>query len=224
MPTILITGGSRGIGRALVDHYKRDGWHVIATCRDPRTAEDLAVDEVLPLEVTSEESIAGLCAAIGSRPLDVLWNNAGVYLDKGLDLNGTGFDAWSETFAVNTIAPLRLSVALAENVAASAAKTIAFTSSRMGSIGDLGGAANAYAYRSSKTALNMASALLANDLRPQGIRTVVLHPGWVQTDMGGAAADITPDVSAQGMKRVVDGLTDDQSGGFLNYDGHAWPW
>jgi len=224
MPTILITGGSRGIGKALVEFYKRDGWHVIATCRDPGAAQDVLADEVLPLEVTSEESILSLRAAVGARPIDVLWNNAGVYLDKGTDLAGTGFDAWSETFAVNSIAPLRLSVAFVENVAASDRKTIAFTSSRMGSIGDLSGAANGYAYRSSKTALNMAGAMLANDLQPQGIKTVMLHPGWVQTDMGGASADITTEVSAHGMKQVVDGLTDAQSGTFLNYDGNSWPW
>ena len=224
MPTILITGGSRGIGKALVEFYKRDGWHVIATCRDPAAAQDVLADELLPLEVTSDDGILALRAAIGARPLDILWNNAGVYLDKGTDLNGTGFDAWAETFAVNSIAPLRLSAAFVENIAASDTKTIAFTSSRMGSIGDLSGAANGYAYRSSKAALNMAGAMLANDLRPRGIKTVMLHPGWVQTDMGGASADITTEVSAHGMKQIVDGLTDAQSGTFLNYDGKSWPW
>ncbi len=224
MPTILITGGSRGIGKALVEFYKRDGWYVIATCRDPDAAQDVLADEILPLEVTSEDSILALHTAIDGRPLDILWNNAGVYLDKATDLSGTGFEAWSETFAVNSIAPLRLSVAFVENVAASDHKTIAFTSSRMGSIGDLRGSANGYAYRSSKAALNMAGAMLANDLKPRGVKTVMLHPGWVQTDMGGASADITADVSAHGMKQVVDGLTDAQSGAFLNYDGKSWPW
>ena len=224
MPTLLLTGASRGIGRELLNQYKQDGWTVVAACRDPGAVGDIGADQVLPLDVTSEDSIQALKGAVGDMPVDVLWNNAGVYLDKGMDLAGTGFDIWSESFAVNTIAPLRIANAFAANVAASTKKTMAFTSSRMGSIGDLGGSANAYAYRTSKTALNMASALLANDLRDQGVKTVVLHPGWVRTDMGGPSADIDTVTSASGMKRVVDSLTDEQSGGFFNYDGKTWPW
>ena len=224
MPTVLLTGASRGIGRELLNQYKQDGWTVIAACRDPGGVGDIGADQVLPLDVTSEESILALKDAVGGKPIDVLWNNAGVYLDKGMSLAETGFAVWSESFAVNTIAPLRIANAFAANVAASDKKTMAFTSSRMGSIGDLGGAANAYAYRSSKTALNMAAALLANDLRDSGVKTAVLHPGWVRTDMGGPSADIDTVTSASGMKRVVDNLTDAQSGGFFNYDGKTWPW
>lgn len=224
MPTLLLTGASRGIGRELLNQYKQDGWTVIAACRNPDKTGDIGADRVLPLEVTSEDSIMALKDTLGDMAVDVLWNNAGVYLDKGMDLAGTAADLWSETFAVNTIAPLRIANAFASNVAASERKTMAFTSSKMGSIGDLGGSANAYAYRSSKTALNMAAAILANDLRETGVKTVVLHPGWVRTDMGGPSADIDTATSAGGMKKVVDNLTDDQSGGFFNYDGKSFPW
>lgn len=224
MPTVLLTGASRGIGRELLNQYKSDGWTVIAACRDPGAVGDIGADRVLPLDVTSEDSILALKNALGDTALDVLWNNAGVYLDKGMTLGETGFDLWAESFAVNTFAPLRMAHAFAANVAASDKKTMAFTSSRMGSIGDLGGAANAYAYRSSKTALNMAAALLANDLSADGVKTVMLHPGWVRTDMGGPSADIDTVTSASGMKSVVDGLSDEQSGGFFNYDGKAFPW
>ncbi|WP_425405195.1 SDR family oxidoreductase [Hwanghaeella sp.] len=224
MPTLLLTGASRGIGRELLNQYKQDGWSVIAACRDPGAVGDIGADQVLPLEVTSEVSIKALKKTLGDTPVDVLWNNAGVYLDKGMNLSETAADLWSESFAVNTIAPLRIAHAFAANVAGSGKKTMAFTSSRMGSIGDLGGASSAYAYRSSKTALNMAAAILANDLRDRGVKTVVLHPGWVRTDMGGPSADIDTATSAGGMKKVVDNLTDAQSGGFFNYDGKTWPW
>lgn len=224
MPTMLLTGASRGIGRELLNLYKQDGWTVIAGCRDPGAVGDIGADQVLPLDITSEDSIRALRKSIGDTPIDVLWNNAGVYLDKGMTLAETGFDLWAESFAVNTIGPMRLAHAFASNVAASDRKTMAFTSSRMASIGDLGTSANAYAYRSSKTALNMAAALLANGLRDDGVKTVMLHPGWVRTDMGGPAADIDTVTSASGMKKVVDALTDAQSGGFFNYDGKTWPW
>ena len=224
MPTLLLTGASRGIGRELLNQYKQDGWTVIAACRNPDAVGDIGADRVLPLEVTSEGSILALKDTLGDMPVDVLWNNAGVYLDKGMSLGEAGFDIWADTFAINTAAPLRIAHAFATNVAASEKKTMAFTSSKMASIGSLGETANAYVYRSSKTALNMAVAILTNDLRPMGVKTVMIHPGWVRTDMGGPAADIDTATSAGGMKKVVDNLTDDQSGGFFNYDGGTWPW
>ena len=220
MPTILITGGNRGIGANLASLYAADGYEVIATCRDPETYT--GVGTPMALEVTDAGSIAALKDALGGKPIDILWNNAGVYLDKGMPLSGMDWDAWEETFRVNTIAPLRLCNALMDNVRASDKKTMAFTTSKMGSIELLSG--GSYAYRSSKSALNMAVSILNKDVALSGIKTVMLHPGWVRTDMGTSAADIDTETSASGMKSVVDGLTTDQSGSFLNYDGSVLPW
>jgi NAD(P)-dependent dehydrogenase (short-subunit alcohol dehydrogenase family) len=219
MPTILITGANRGIGKRLAELYDADGWGVISACRDPASA---SVGEALALDVANGESIAAAAIALSGRPIDVLWNNAGVYLDKGMPLDAMDWDAWAETMWVNTISPLRLCQALRANVAASDLKVMAFTTSKMGSITLNSG--GAYAYRSSKTALNMAVDCLSKDVAGEGIKTVAMHPGWVRTDMGGSAADLDTDTSASGMKAVVDGMSDAPTGRFMNYDGSELPW
>lgn len=220
MPSILITGANRGIGATLAAVYAQDGFEVIAACRDP--ASYTGPGEAKMVDVRDGASIAALKADLAGRPIDILWNNAGVYLDKDMPLDRMDWQAWEETFRVNTIAPLRLCDALMENVQASTKKILAFTTSRMGSITRL--SSGSYAYRSSKTALNMAVCVLTKDVAPRGIKTVMLHPGWVRTDMGTRAADIDTLTSASGMKAVVDRLTADQSGAFLNFDGARIPW
>jgi len=115
---------------------------------------------------------------------------------------------------------VHLASLLRNNVAASSHKTMAFTSSNMGSIANNKG--GSYLYRSSKSALNMAVDCLSKELAPSGVKTVLFHPGWVITEMGGEDADIDTTTSAIGMKKVVDGLS--QSGTFVNYDGRPLPW
>lgn len=224
MSTILITGANRGIGRALAEKYLRDNWRVIAAVRKPDEC-DLNCEK-LPLDVTNGASIAALKAELGDAPIDVLWNNAGIYADKGVSLDELSDEDWLQSFLVNTIAPMRLSSAFRQNVLASEQKVFAYTSSKMGSIETKG--AGAYAYRSSKAALNMAVSRLADEIEVEGGSAVVLHPGWVQTDMGGAEADITVDVSVRAMKKLVDQITPETQSKFnrtyRNYDGAILPW
>lgn len=220
MPTILITGANRGIGKHLAQLYAEDGWAVVAAVRDPAGYD--GPGEALAVDVTTDESVLATKSALAGRPIDILWNNAGVYLDKGVPLDRLDWTDWEETFRVNTIGPIRLARALMDNVAASDRRLMAFTSSQMGSIARQSG--GAYAYRSSKAALNMAVAVLTRDVAEKGIATLLLHPGWVRTDMGGSAADIGPDTSAAGMKAVADGHGMTRSGAFLNYDGTEIPW
>lgn len=220
MPTILITGSNRGIGKRLVELFDADGWDVIAASRDPASAG--GPGEKLALDVTDSDSIARAAASLKGRAIDVLWNNAGVYLDKGMGYADMDPALWAQTFHANTIAPIEVCKALISNVAASDRKVLAFTTSRMASLALNSG--GGYAYRASKAALNMAVSCLTKEVADLGVRTVLLHPGWVQTDMGGASADINTDTSASGMKAVVTGLSAAQSGHFLNYDGTEIPW
>lgn len=237
MPTVLITGANRGIGLVLARQYAAEGWHVIATCRDPGAAADLAalaeigrITEIHTLDVTDFIAIKGLAKKLEGRGIDVLLNNAGRLgpwekphsRDEQL-LGSFDFDEFIAQFRVNTLAPLAMAEAFADHVAASGEKKIVAISSRVGSIaGNSSG--GYYAYRASKAGLNAEFASLAKDLAPRGISVAVMHPGWVKTDMGGPGADIEVEESASGLRHVIAGLCPERSGGFFNYDGTEIPW
>lgn len=226
MPTILITGANRGIGKELAALYEEDGWRVISTCRHPAQAKGVA-GEVLPLDVTDPDSVADLKAELGNAAIDVLWNNAGVYLDKGSEPGSINYNDWEETLRVNTLGPIRVAEAFMDNVAVSNLRIMAFTSTRVGSIGD-NTSGGSYAYRTSKTALNMAVKNLSVDLAPRRITCMLLHPGWVRTDLGGPNGLIDARTGAMGMKGVVDEATVvshmNHTGRFFNYTGEDIPW
>ena len=231
MKTLLITGCNRGIGLELTRQYLQDGWRVHGCCRRPQQAEALQqLAENFPktlvlhtLDVVSEVGIAELKNTLDDEPIDLLLNNAGIYGGAGNRLGNLDSREWLQVLRVNTIAPLLMSQTFLDNVAASDNKIIASVSSKVGSIADNQGGSN-YMYRSSKTALNQAVKSLSIDTAGLGITAVVLHPGWVQTDMGGPNALISTEVSAAGLKKVLDNLTPQQSGQFFNYDGSEIPW
>ena len=224
MPTTLITGAARGIGRALARQYLADGWRVLAVCRDPAALAGLdGIADAAGLDVTDDGGIAALAGRWRHERIDVLWNNAAVdslntrSLARPLDT-----DEWAECLRVNTIAPVAIAAAFVEHVAASERRTIAFVTSQLGSIAQAAGVRR-YAYSSSKAALNMAARTVALELAGR-VRVAILHPGHVATDMGGPAAPVTPDESARGMRRIADRLADSQSGTFLDWQGRLLPW
>src|SRR5258708_22821517 len=140
MPTLLITGANRGLGLEFARSYAAAGWTVSAVVRDPAKATALkalkGVVEVHKGDVTDSKSIAAMAKALGGAPIDLLINNAGAYLDRNSTLGGLDFSAWEETFRVNTLAPLRVAEAWAENVAQSSNKLTEFITRRMGSFAD----------------------------------------------------------------------------------------
>ena len=231
METILITGANRGIGLELVRGFTGSGRHVIACCRAPGEASDLqalAADneevEVHEVHVSDGDSVAALASAVGDRPIDVLINNAGMagpgFQHQGLaDMD---YDGWAETFAVNTMAPLRVLQAFRGNLAKGTNPRAVTITSQMGAIGlDM---PVMFAYCSSKGAVNKVMRLAAPELKRDGIAVALLHPGFVQTDMGGPGAEITPQASAEGLLSVIDGLTLDDSPCFKTWEGndHVW--
>ena len=221
MPTILVTGANRGIGLEFAKHYAADGWSVIGTAREPDAAEELkaiGAVEILQLDVADADSVDAFADALGDRPVDLFINNAGVYGSNDLDR-----DDWLKTLEINTIAPTLLAERLKPNVAASDQKKMAVISSMMGSIGD-GNGSNAIIYRSSKAAVNAAWKALSNRYRDDGIAIAILHPGWVQTDMGGPNAAIDTETSVTGMRAVLDSLSLQSTGRFTAYDGSQLPW
>ncbi|HUG46378.1 MAG TPA: SDR family oxidoreductase [Sphingomicrobium sp.] len=219
MPVVLITGANRGLGLEFARQYSADGWEVVATVR--QTSEELEKLGVR-VEIVDMGDLAAV-AALGEsiESLDLLIANAGTYGPKSVETAQDGRD-WSECFAVNTIAPFLLARSVLARVARSKGKLIGI-STRMGSIAD-NSSGGFIAYRSSKAALNAAWRSLAIDVRPQGVVAAVLHPGWVETRMGGPSAPLGPEESVAGMRRVIEGLGPDQSGGFFSYDGSEVPW
>ena len=224
--TVLITGANRGLGLELARQYLADGWRVIACCRSPEKAADLKKlghkVEMHALDVTSQASIEHLAKALNHTPIDVLINNAGLHGDRR-PFGNTDVALWNKIFEVNTIAPVQILAALLENVAASAQKKVVNISSKVGSIGD-GPTGGSYAYRSSKTALNMAMVNAAHELKARGLTILLIHPGWVQTDMGGPTAPVSIEQSITGIRRIIDKSTQAETGHFYDYTGRQIPW
>jgi NAD(P)-dependent dehydrogenase (short-subunit alcohol dehydrogenase family) len=224
--TVLITGASRGLGLEFARQYAADGWRVLACCRSPKDAPELKKlgrhVEIHALDVTSHESIRHLAKALNGTPIDVLLNNAGLHGDR-TPFGATDVELWKKILEVNTIAPIQMTAALLENVAASAQKKVANISSKVGSIGD-GPGGGSYAYRSSKTALNMAMVNAAHELKGRGLTILLIHPGWVQTDMGGPSAPVSIEQSVAGVRRIIDKATQAETGHFYDYTGKQLPW
>jgi len=225
MPTILITGANRGIGNALCESYLTDGWRVLATSRSEQASVATGAEHFV-LDVTQQSSIDALAAQLQGVDIDVIWNNAGVYLDKDVDLAQLDSQTWLQSVAVNTIAPIQIAQALHQNLSNSDRKVLAFTTSKMGSLSVNG--EGAYAYRSSKSALNMAVRCLAHDLKAQYISCLLLHPGHVKTDMGGEEGAIDTATSVKGMRAIVDGVNQANYSQFnsqyFDYDGSIIEW
>lgn len=231
MPSVLITGANRGLGLELARQYAERGWRVLACCREPAAAATLR--GLLPaggrlsvhrLDLSDFASIDALATELFGLPIDVLWNNAGIYGDaQGTGFGALDYAAWKQSFQVNTLAPVKMAEAFMPHLLDGEQKRIVAMSSKMGSIGDNQRGGNLL-YRSSKAALNAAMKSLAIDLAPQGVTVLILHPGWVRTDMGGAHASLLPATSVTGLIGVVERCSRQDSGRFLDYLGRELPW
>jgi NAD(P)-dependent dehydrogenase (short-subunit alcohol dehydrogenase family) len=232
MKTTLITGANRGIGLEFTRQYAADGWRVLACTRRPDKSDalnTLAAQHpgqilVYGLDVADHPGIDQLASSLAGQPIDLLINNAGVYTDPhGGALNNNDYEAWMRAFLINTMATLKMVRAFHPHIVQSDQKTIVTISSKMGSIAD-NDSGGSYMYRSSKAAVNMVVKTLAIDLKPTGVIAMVLHPGWVKTDMGGPHALISSMQSVSGMREVISRLTMNDSGKFIAYDGKEVRW
>ncbi len=231
MPTTLITGTSRGIGLELTRQYAKDGWTVHACCRKPSDASALASlaaasegrVHVHALDVTDGAQVRDLARRLSGESIDILINNAGVYGKPDGGFGAVDDKVWLYTLKVNTMAPLHVSEAFVDQVARSERRIIAVMTSKMGSIDDNTSGGH-YIYRSSKAAVNIVARSMAIDLRDRGITALVIHPGWVRTDMGGPSAPLTVEQSVTGLRKVLDRVGPDDSGTFLAWDGSGIAW
>lgn len=218
--TIVITGANRGIGLELARIYASRADRVIGVCRTP-SAElaKLGTRVVAGVDVTEDSDVARLASELEGERIDVLINNAGLLV--GDRLASVDFEAVRRQFEVNAVAPLRVSRALAPRIVDGG--KLAIVTSRMGSMAD-NGSGGQYGYRMSKAAVNAAGKSLSIDLAPRGIAVVLLHPGYVQTEMTGGNGDVTPAVAAKGLAARVDELTMKDTGCFVHANGERLPW
>jgi NAD(P)-dependent dehydrogenase (short-subunit alcohol dehydrogenase family) len=230
MKTVLITGTNRGLGLEFVKQYLEAGQKVIATARDPAQSTELQAlrerfpDQLSlhPLDVVSADSRKQFAKAIGDQPVHLLINNAGVHGGWG-QLGKLNEEEWLKCLHINSIAPIKMVEVLRANLVNAGQATVAILSSKMGSMAD-NTSGGSYIYRSSKAALNAAAKSLAVDLQGEKIKVVIMHPGWVRTDMGGPNGLIDTATSIGGMRRVLANLTWEQCGSFIAYDGTVIPW
>ncbi|EGR1585343.1 SDR family oxidoreductase [Vibrio parahaemolyticus] len=230
MKTVFITGANRGLGLELVKQYAQRGWHVIACCRDINSAVELSLlslayptIRIHTLDVSNEFHILALTEKFADTAIDVLIHNAGVSGDECESLGNMGQNEWINVLKVNTIAPMLITQALLNSILASEDKTIIGMTSILASIDD-NRSGGRYSYRASKAALNQIIKSLACELSEVGVKTMAIHPGWVQTDMGGKDGKVTVEESVEGMLNVIDNLKLKHSGSFFVYDGTQLPW
>lgn len=228
MANVAITGAGRGIGLELVTQYAEAGDRVYALCRSPdktdalkaRAAASAGRISVHAMDVSDDASVDAAAAATGDGPIDILLNVAGVVGGEHQGLEDRAWGDWQDAFNVMIIGPLRVMQAFLPRLP-SGAKIINISSQLAASTWPYGGY---YAYGAAKAGLNRMMRSVAIDVKDRGIIVGLVHPGWVQTDMGGAAAEITPQESASGIRQVTADWTLERSGDFLKWNGETHPW
>jgi NAD(P)-dependent dehydrogenase (short-subunit alcohol dehydrogenase family) len=227
MPHALITGANRGLGLEHAKQLLSREWTVTAAVRDPAGAADLKAldpgDGRLRIEAydASDLNAAAALKARVTGPIDILFANAGMMHRDGFGSGAS--EAFIDSMRVNALAPLALAEAFADQVAASQMKVIALQSSRMGSIAD-NDSGGMYAYRASKAALNAVGKSLSHDLKSKGVVVLVLHPGWVRTDMGGPGGNLTVTESVDAQLDLIARANPAMSGRFFHSNGQDLPW
>lgn len=225
MKNVLITGANRGIGLKFAEILSANN-NIYATARDITNADDLKKfdhTELLELDLLDKDSIKSFCSELKDIPLDMIINNAGIFQDEQMEETILDPELWLDEIMINAIGPVVLSQKLKENIMSGNDKKIIFISSQMGSIDD-NYSGGYYFYRTSKSALNSAAKSLSIDWKADGISVLMLHPGWVRTDMGGSNAKLDIDTSVSKMLDVINSLDMGKTGTFLNYEGKKLEW
>ena len=227
MPTTLITGCDYGIGYEFARQYADDGWQVHAVCLDPDSLSKISdLGETVQFhqfDVADQTALASLAAKLHNSPIDLLINNAATFAPDGPGkLMLPDIEEFMRVMKINAVAPLYVADAFQEHVATSDRRLMVFIGTRSGSIGDNTSGGH-YAYRCSKTALNMAVKSLSVDFNGRGVITAVLHPGSVATETR-KGGQISVEASVSGMRGIIETLNGDASGTFLRYDGGTIEW
>lgn len=221
MTTYLITGAARGIGAELVAQLRHQGDTVIATTRSPAPhLAKLGAKVIEGIEVTSPLAIARLAGQLKGQSIDVLINNAGITNNAAWE--SEPLDIMRQQFEVNALAPVEVTRRLLPHLAPKA--KVVLISSRLGSISGAVAAIPDLGYRMSKAALNMAGKLMAESLKDKGITVLLIHPGYVRTEMNNGEGDIDAKTSAKGVLTLIERHGIDKTGTYWHVEGHGLPW
>ena len=237
MKTVLITGGNRGLGLEFVKQYSQLGYKIIVTCRNPNEAKELNTlkensktdIKIHILDVTNHEEIDLLSKSLSNKPIDIIINNAGIigpfpifeHIEKQR-FTTIDYTVWEKVLRTNLFGPVKISESFLENIKNGQEKKIIFISSTVGSINE--GKESAYAYATSKTALNKAISLMAENLKNENIHVLALCPGYVKTRMNAGGANLETDESIKGMIKQIDSLDESNTGTFIRYNGELITW
>ena len=237
MKTVLITGGNRGLGLEFVKQYSQLGYKIIVTCRNPNEAKELNTlkensktdIKIHTLDVTNHEEIDLLSKSLSNKPIDIIINNAGIigpfpifeHIEKQR-FTTIDYTVWEKVLRTNLFGPVKISESFLENIKNGQEKKIIFISSTVGSINE--GKESAYAYATSKTALNKAISLMAENLKNENIHVLALCPGYVKTRMNAGGANLETDESIKGMIKQIDSLDESNTGTFIRYNGELITW
>ena len=223
MPTAMITGAGRGLGRELAAQYRSAGWDVIGTVRSDLQAAEIETlgIRVLTADMSDADSLRTLPETLGDTPLDVLICNAGIMCNRHMKITEFDQEAWTIAFSINSIAPALVAGLLLPNLRRGQQKKLIAISSGRASIGN-NDSGSTYAYRASKAALN---AIWRNiSVEEPDIIALLVHPGRVRTDMGNPQSELSVEQSAAAIRTVIEATGPEQSGRFLAFDGSEWPW
>jgi NAD(P)-dependent dehydrogenase (short-subunit alcohol dehydrogenase family) len=229
---VVVTGANRGLGLELTRVWTDRGYDVVAGCRRPADAAELAETGATVLEVDTGDasSIAAFAASIGDAPVDILVNNAGVDA-RAFGVAGDRRDALQvdgevvlDVMRINVVGPMLVTRSLVPNLRAAGGARLIDVSSQVGSMEVGRNVGRDVAYTASKAALNMVMLKFAGLLEADGVITIALHPGHLRTAMGGPNAPLEPSEAAARIVDTIDGLTPDQNGSFLRWDGTVHPW
>ena len=231
MSTVMIVGATRGIGLELTKQYADEGNTVIACARDLSAAsqlDELASDleniKIEELDIAEASSIESASGRIGKESIDSIIIVAGYVggMPENQTIDNIDVDEWHRTLNINTIGPLLVAKAFKENLSSSGNGNFMILSSQLAaSTWPMGGM---YVYSTTKAAVSKVGQILALDWAQEPIIVSIMHPGWVQTDMGGPAAEITAEESASGIRKVISGLKKEDSGNFYKWNGEIHPW
>ena len=236
MPRILITGASRGLGLEYAKQYLEKGWDVIATARNPEGSPALKALESngsgllrpITMDVTDHARVEAVANELAGESLDILLNNAGTYgpmsAFEGMhyqSLESMDYELWREMHEVNVMAAFKVAVCFKPHLEAAANPLLVNMSSDMGSIAS-NSMGHAYAYRSTKSALNMLTKGMA--IEWQNITVIAMAPGWCRTDLGGPEAPVDPVESVRMQQELFERLESSRSGEFINRFGENVDW